>query len=156
MNFNALQNMDLLENCVKETLRMYPPLILLLRKVLIPLQYKNYIIPKGDIIVATPPVGNFLEDTYTNPHTFDPDRFLNANTGSEPNSYISFGGGRHTCLGQYFGILQIKTIWSTLLRKYDFEIIDPLPNIDYSSIVAGFSHPVKTHIRFKKKKKPII
>jgi sterol 14-demethylase len=41
--------MDLLHNCMKETLRMHPPLVLLMRKVKKPVQYKEYTIPAGDM-----------------------------------------------------------------------------------------------------------
>jgi sterol 14-demethylase len=64
--------MELLHSCMKETLRMYPPLIMLMRMALKDVQYKDYIIPKGDIVATCPPVANRLESVYTNPNKFDP------------------------------------------------------------------------------------
>lgn len=155
LTYESLENMTLLHDCIKETLRMYPPLIVLMRLAVKPVKYKNITIPVGDTVCVATPVSNRLEEVYTNPNTFDPDRWARGE-GKQSNSFISFGGGRHQCLGQDFGIMQIKCIWSTILRQFDMENIDPLPDIDYSSIVAGFPHDQKcTKVRFKRRKTPI-
>ena len=60
--------------------------------------------------------------------------------------------GRHGCLGQQFAILQIKSIWSTLMRSFDFELTDGIPPVDYSNIVAGPTPPCR--VRFKRKTSP--
>jgi len=151
LTFDAIENMHLLHNCIKETLRMYPPLILLMRKVQVPLPYKNYVIPPGDIVMTCPPVTHKLDDLYSNPEKYDPDRY-DRGEGNAPFSYIAFGGGRHSCLGQYFGQLQVKSIWSVLLRGFEFEAISPHPKVDYTHIVAGPMAP--TRVRYRRKKAP--
>jgi sterol 14-demethylase len=45
--------------------------------------------------------------------------------------------------------LQIKTIWSVLLRNFDFELLDPMPEPDYNSMVIG---PMKCRVRYTRKK----
>eukprot|EP00456_Euglypha_rotunda_P012109 TRINITY_DN13375_c0_g1_i2.p1 TRINITY_DN13375_c0_g1~~TRINITY_DN13375_c0_g1_i2.p1 ORF type:complete len:221 (+),score=41.42 TRINITY_DN13375_c0_g1_i2:106-768(+) len=153
LTLEAIEKMPLLKNCVKETLRMYPPLILLMRKVKKPLTYKDYIIPEGEIIISSPSVGHRLENVYSQPDKFDPDRF-DRGEGKGKFDYISFGAGRHACLGQQFGLLQVTSIWSVLLRNFDFELVDKLPPIDYTSLVAG----PKGHcrVRYKRKLRPLI
>ena len=54
-----------------------------------------------------------------------------------PFSFIGFGGGRHGCMGQNFAYLQIKTIWSVLLRNFEFELLDPFPEPNFESMVIG-------------------
>ena len=154
--FTSLGEMQLLHASMKETLRLYPPLIALMRTALEPIQYRQFIIPKGDIVVVVPPVSHQLSTVYSNPQQFDPDRFLLRNEDKVKYSFISFGGGRHGCLGQQFAFLQVKTIWSTLLRRFDFELMPDgrgeLPLVDYSNIVAGPTPPCK--VRFKRKTDP--
>ncbi|CAH2071211.1 unnamed protein product [Thlaspi arvense] len=53
-------------------------------------------------------------------------------------SYISFGGGRHVCL-----YLQIKTIWSHLLRIFEHDLISP----DWNAMVVGVKGNVM--VRYK-------
>lgn len=154
IDLDSLAKMDLLGRCMKETLRMYPPLIVLMRKCLEPVKYKNYIIPKGDIVMTSPAVSHRLSSVYKNPEQFNPDRFAGDNPDDkEKYSFIGFGGGRHGCLGERFGFLQVKTIWSTLLRNFDFELMAPHPIVDYSAIVCGPKPPCP--IRYTRKAKPI-
>jgi len=153
MTLDALNEMPLLHACMKETLRLYPPLILLLRKVLVPIEYKGYTIPKGDVIMACPPVSHRLPEVYSNPETFDPERFMPGREEDKAQkfSFLSFGGGRHGCLGEKFGFLQTETIWSLMFRTFDFERdTQALPEPDYTAIVVG-PKPDQCVVRFRRK-----
>jgi sterol 14-demethylase len=46
LSMAALDRMELLHNCMMESLRVHPPLICLLREVQTPITFKNYTIPK--------------------------------------------------------------------------------------------------------------
>lgn len=153
VTLDALNQMTLLHCCMKETLRLYPPLILLLRKVLVNIEYNGYIIPKGDVIVSCPPVSHRLPEVYTNPEAFDPDRFMPGREEDKAQkfSFLSFGGGRHGCLGEKFGFLQTETIWSIMFRTFEFERDETeLPPADYTAIVVG-PKPDKCRVRFRRK-----
>lgn len=162
LTLDALMEMDLLHNCMKETLRMYPPLILLMRKVKTDITYRGYTIPAGDIAMVCPPVSHRLPEAFKDPDEFQPRRFMAPRyeddfqrEGSTVGkySYIAFGRGRHACLGERFAFLQIKTIWSVLFRLFDFEPVDAaLPKPDYSAIVVGPKAPCM--VRFKRKPSP--
>lgn len=43
----------------------------------------------------------------------------------------------------------MKAIWSVLLRNFDFEPLDPVPEPDYESMVIG---PKAARVRFTRKK----
>ena len=66
-----------------------------------------------------------------------------------PFSFIGFGGGRHGCMGQNFAYLQIKTIWSVLLRNFEFEMLDPFPEPNFESMVIG---PKPCRVRYTRRK----
>ena len=153
VTLDGLGEMDLLNRCMKETLRMYPPLIILMRTALQSIQYRDYVIPKGDIVAVAPCVSHRLETVFSEPNEWQPDRFAPPRSeDSTKYAFLAFGGGRHGCLGERFAFLQVKTIWSTLSRKFDFELIDPLPEIDYANIVAGPKPPCR--VRFQRKQDP--
>ena len=44
---------------------------------------------------------------------------------------------------------QIKAIWSVLLRNFDFEMIDPVPEADYESMVIA---PKPCRVRYVRRK----
>ncbi|KAK1319023.1 Obtusifoliol 14-alpha demethylase [Acorus calamus] len=158
IDHDILAEMDTLYRCIKEALRLHPPLIMLLRSSHNDFTVKNregveYDIPKGDIIATSPAFANRLPHIYKEPDRYDPDRFA---PGREEDkaagqfSYISFGGGRHGCLGEPFAYLQIKAIWSHLLRNFEFELISPFPETDWNAMVVGVKGNVM--VRFKRRK----
>ena len=60
------------------------------------------------------------------PLVFDPWRFLPERDGTkpeamEPGSYIPFGGGPRTCIGNIFGLLEVKLALVTIYRSMYFE-----------------------------------
>ena len=60
--------------------------------------------------------------------------------------FVGFGGGMHQCMGQQFGLLQVKTIVSILLRNFKFEAVDKeVPEPDYTAMVVG----PKNHVMVK-------
>ena len=57
----------------------------------------------------------------------------------------------HACMGQQFGLLQVKTILSVILRNYEIEPVDPeFPEADYTAMVVG----PKNHLMVRYKKLP--
>lgn len=161
VDHDILSEMEVLYRCIKEALRLHPPLIMLLRSShsdfsVKTREGKEYDIPKGHIVATSPAFANRLPHIYKDPDMYDPDRFA---PGREEDkvagafSYISFGGGRHGCLGEPFAYLQIKAIWSHLLRNFELELISPFPEIDWNAMVVGVKG--KVMVRYKRRELPI-
>lgn len=157
LDYEVLGEMDVLYRSIKEALRLHAPLILILRYNHKDFLVKTregieYVVPKGNVVATSPAVANRLPYIYKNPDTFDPERFA---PGREEDkaagafSYLSFGGGRHGCLGEPFAYLQIKTIWSHLFRNFELELISPFPEIDWDAMVVGVKG--KVMVRYKKR-----
>jgi len=153
ISFDSLKKSVKLENCVRETLRLLPPLIILMRKVARPLKFREYDLPVGDFLCIAPGYGNRVAEVYPNPDTFDPHRFERGEHNAVPYAYLSFGGGRHGCPGENFGILQVKTIWTVLLRSFEFEVPGKMPVPDYTNLVVGPAQP--SLIRYKRRSNPL-
>uniref|UniRef100_A0A2I2YCS7 Cytochrome P450 family 51 subfamily A member 1 n=1 Tax=Gorilla gorilla gorilla TaxID=9595 RepID=A0A2I2YCS7_GORGO len=59
--------------------------------------------------------------------------------------------GRHRCIGENFAYVQIKTIWSTMLRLYEFDLIDGyFPTVNYTTMIHTPENPV---IHYKRRSK---
>lgn len=154
MDFDSIKKFKALESCIKETLRLHPPLITLMRKVLKDQTFKEYTIPAGHYICVSPAIAHRLSEVFDHPEEFNPDRFLDfedqeSDTNKENRfSYFPFGAGRNRCIGEQFGMLQIKTIWSTLLRLFTFSPEGPMPESDYASLVVN---PISAYIRYERR-----
>jgi len=154
ISYDTLKKSVMLENCIREALRLFPPLIFLMRKCKKDMAYKDYVIPAGDLVCVSPGNAMRLPELYTNPDTYDPHRYDRGEDKNLPYAYIPFGGGRHGCPGENFGITQIKTIWTVLLREYEFEFgKQGFPNPDYTSLVVGPRQPAL--IKYKKRAVPL-
>lgn len=143
IDFDQVGEMEYLSNCVKESLRMHPPLIMLMRMAMkdiaTTLDGKTYTIPKGDIVVTSPAAAGRMESVFTRPNSFEPERFgPERNEHKTPYSFLGFGGGMHQCMGQQFGLLQVKTIMSVLFRNFKLETTtSEFPEPDYEAMVVG-------------------
>mmetsp|Transcript_11475 Transcript_11475/g.14215 ORF Transcript_11475/g.14215 Transcript_11475/m.14215 type:complete len:391 (+) Transcript_11475:476-1648(+) len=151
IDYDKLQEMPYLHNCMREALRLCPPLILLMRKALKPVPVtitscdgdkctmKKHVIPAGDTVLVSPKVGMRLSSVFEDPDSFDPDRYAAPREEHKtPYAYLGFGGGMHSCMGQNFAFLQVKTILSVMFREYEIELVgEEFPECDYEAMVVG-------------------
>jgi len=155
LEYDDLQNMELLHNCMRETLRMCPTFIMILRKVerefSIQVSGKKFTIPKNDYVVVSPTVAMRQKATFPDPDTYDPDRYAAPREEhKQPYAYLGFGGGMHSCMGQNFAFLQVKTILSIMVREYEIEpVAKSMPEIGYDDMVVGPKGDCR--VRFTKK-----
>ncbi|KAI9296117.1 cytochrome P450 [Neoconidiobolus thromboides FSU 785] len=166
LTLDNLKKLELLDNVVRETLRIKPPLLELMRKVTVdvPITGTSYVVPKGHYIAAAPVVSALDEKHFEKAEEFNPYRwntvdkkaedlfgeeaskrkddstvdygFGSVSTSSARAAYLPFGAGRHRCIGDAFAYLQLKTIIATLVRKIDFKLADKFPEVDYTNLVA--------------------
>ncbi|WP_156501034.1 cytochrome P450, partial [Alcanivorax sp. HI0044] len=63
---------------------------------------------------------HYMEEYWSNPTTFDPERFSDERAEHKKHFYqwVPFGGGHHKCLGLNFAELQTKTFLFQFLRRY--------------------------------------
>jgi sterol 14-demethylase len=133
---------------VKETLRLHPPLFMLLRVALRDWEYDGYQIEKGTNLIVSPTVTHRIPELFRDPDVFDPDRFgPGREEDKRPFAFQAFGGGSHKCLGNAFAMLQIKTVFAILMRRFEFSSYgDPLEP-DFHGVVLGPKQPCRVRYR---------
>lgn len=151
VSFHALRQIPLLEAVLKETLRMHPPLILLLRVARGEFEVEGYRIGEGDLVGATPAISNRIPEDFPEPDSFDPGRYIDPRQEDIVNrwTWIPFGAGRHRCVGAAFALMQLKAIFSVLLRDYEFEMSQPSGTYrnDHSKMVVQLAQPCAVRYR---------
>jgi sterol 14-demethylase len=162
VDFDKVNEMELLHNCMREALRLCPPLTLLMRyakqefNVTVDTDNKGakttFTVPQGDMVLVSPSVGMRIPEAFPNPDEFDPDRFAEPREEHKiPYAYLGFGGGMHSCMGQNFAFVQVKTILSILFREYEIELVSSnFPEQDFEAMVVGPKGDCR--VRYKKKK----
>ncbi|CCE62907.1 hypothetical protein TPHA_0D02710 [Tetrapisispora phaffii CBS 4417] len=150
-------HMPLLNQTIKEVLRLHHPLHSILRKVMRDMQVPNssYVVPK-DYYVLVSPGFTHLEDAFfpnakeMNIHRWDNDSNSSYSVGDEvdygfgvvtkgvSSPYLPFGGGRHRCIGEHYAYLQIGVIMSVFVRTFTWKFPEgiTLPKPDFQSMVT--------------------
>lgn len=150
VSYQALREIPLLECAIKEALRLHPPLIILMRKVMVDFHYKQWTIPAGKTVAVSPAVSNRMPEYFPDPEIFDPGRYAPGREEDKQSfAWLSFGGGRHRCVGAAFAMMQLKAIFSVLLRNYQFELAQPPDSYrnDHSKMVVQLAHPCRVRYR---------
>ncbi|XP_055623801.1 cytochrome P450 6a9-like [Toxorhynchites rutilus septentrionalis] len=125
LTYEAVSDMAYLDQCIKETLRLYPSLPVLERKTV-----QNYRIPDSDVVIPKGmkvqiPVFAIHRDEqyYPNPEVFDPDRFCPDEVVKRHIcSFLPFGEGPRACIGLRFGMMQSRVGLATILSNFKFNI----------------------------------
>ncbi|GMT11303.1 hypothetical protein PFISCL1PPCAC_2600 [Pristionchus fissidentatus] len=117
-----------LEKCIKESLRMCPPVPLIARRLTHDLVLDDITIPK-DITAIVIPMGTHRDPAqWEFPEQFYPDHFeADAAAKRHPFAYYPFSAGPRNCIGQKFAMTEEKTVLSYFFRKYGVESVEPLP-----------------------------
>lgn len=153
VSFHALRQIPQLENVIKETLRLHPPLIILMRVAQGEFEVEGYPIHKGELVAASAAISNRLPEDFPNPDAFEPDRYNKPREEDIVNrwTWIPFGVGRHRCVGAAFAMMQIKAIFSVLLREYEFEMAQPPESYknDHTKMVVQLARPAR--VRYRKR-----
>ncbi|KAG0746411.1 hypothetical protein G6F57_004208 [Rhizopus arrhizus] len=170
--YDHLERLTLLEHVVKETLRLHPPIFNMMRRVVAPTcVFSGREIPQGDYLLAAPGVTQLDPHYFHQPTVWDPYRWsqlkdpvhqleqgedANADYGfgvvgiSSKSPFLPFGAGRHRCIGEKFGYLQLKTIIGTFVKRFDVEpLTHTVPKPDYTSMVVI---PENSLIRYRARK----
>lgn len=151
VSFHALRQIPHLENVLKESLRLHPPLIVLMRVARGEFEVCGYPIHEGDMVAASPAVSNRIPESFPEPNEFVPERYNEPREEDVAHrwNYIPFGAGRHRCVGAAFATMQIKAIFSVLLREYEFEMAQPPETYhnDHSKMVVQLARPAKVRYR---------
>jgi sterol 14-demethylase len=157
VSYQALREMPRLESAVKEALRLHPPLILLLRVAKEPIEVGGFRIEPGKLVGASPAVSNRLPEDFPDPDSFVPARYLEPRREdlTNPWTWIPFGAGKHRCVGAAFAMMQLKAIFSVLLRGWSFELAQPPDSYrnDHTKMVVQLEQPCRARYRAREAKR---
>jgi len=106
-----------LDAVVKETLRLCPPVPVVVRRLLKPLELGGYELPAGTVVAPCVYLIHRDEAIYPHPRRFEPERFLERPPGTY--TWIPFGGSTRRCLAATYAELEMKRVLRTVLCEVD-------------------------------------
>ncbi|XP_070822236.1 cytochrome P450 4B1-like [Chaetodon trifascialis] len=107
--------------CIKESLRLYPPVPGISRIITKPMTFfDGRTLPAGSLIGINVYGIHRNAAVWENPDVFDPLRFLPENVSKRsPHAFVPFSAGPRNCIGQNFAMNELKVATALTLKKYE-------------------------------------
>ncbi|XP_075973822.1 cytochrome P450 4C1-like [Anticarsia gemmatalis] len=140
-----LNKMKYLECCIKESLRLYPPVHFISRNLKEPVVLSNYEVPAGVFCHIHIFDLHRREDIYPNPLEFKPERFFPENSkGRHPYAYLPFSAGPRNCIGQKFALMELKCVVAAVLRQFELIPVTRPSDVEFvADLVLRNNGPVQ-------------
>ena len=117
---NTLEKSALLDQVIKESLRLYPPLHIGNRRVAEELEFREGNIPAGERMFYSIYLTHRDPGIWEHAEDFCPERFARGRK-TPPFAYVPFGGGPRACIGAAFGQAEARLVITRLLQTHSFE-----------------------------------
>jgi cytochrome P450 len=117
---DTLEKSPLLDQVIKESLRLYPPIHIGNRRVAREIQFSEGNVPAQERLFYSIYLTHRDPSIWEAAEDFRPERFAHGRK-TPPFSYVPFGGGPRACIGGAFGQAEARAVLSRLLRTHAFE-----------------------------------
>ncbi|XP_065205839.1 cytochrome P450 4g15-like [Planococcus citri] len=117
-----LNQLTFLEQCIKETMRLFSAVPFIFRHITEDIQLKDgRIIPAGVTVCLAIAMLHNNPKVYPNPMTWNPNNFTaEAMASRHQCSFVPFSSGPRSCIGAKYAMLSMKVMLVTILRRFKF------------------------------------
>lgn len=130
-----LARLPYLDAVVQETLRLSPPLPIVVRHLARDARVAGFDLPAGTNVVPCIWLAQREADAFDDPTAWKPERFLGKRAA--PFTLFPFGGGQRTCIGLAFGLFEMKMILATVLLRADLRLVGRAQGSERHAIVLS-------------------
>lgn len=136
--------------CIKETLRLHPPIPLLLHETAEDAVIGGYSIPKQSRIMINAWAIGRDPNSWDDAQVFKPGRFLKEGVPDFKGGnfeFIPFGSGRRSCPGMVLGLYALEMCVANLLHSFTWELPDGMKPSELSTDdIFGLTAPRATRL----------
>jgi len=126
--FSDMSKLKTSRDVFRETLRLYPPVPMMVREAACPEKFRDRKVPKGSQIVLSPWHLHRHERLWDDPDGFDPGRFVTQNgRACLRQAYMPFSAGQRVCTGAGFAMIEGPLLLSMIVGKFRFETVPDKP-----------------------------
>ena len=124
-DFSDLSKLSQTKSVFQETLRLYPPVPMMVREAACPAEFRGRDVPKGAQIVLSPWHLHRHDRLWEDPDAFCPARFGPEATPADKSAaraaYMPFSAGPRVCVGAAFAMTEGILSLAMLLRAFAFQ-----------------------------------
>ncbi len=107
-----------LDACVREALRLHPPIANTIRVVKRPFRLGPWELPPGAEVAPCMHLAHRDPELFPDPLSYRPERFRG--TRIDPYAFFPFGGGSRRCMGMSLALFETKVALARLLTTHSF------------------------------------
>ena len=123
-DFSTLSKLPVTRDVFRETLRLYPPVPMMVRETTCPEQFRKRDIKKGSQIVLSPWHLHRHARLWDAPDDFDPGRWHTENgKACQRDAFIPFSAGARVCSGAGFAMVEGPLILARILRDWQVDAV---------------------------------
>lgn len=147
-DWQAVNALPYLEMVIKESLRLFPPVLYIARENENGIQIGDKVVPPG--VALDMMIFEIHRDPvhFPDPERFDPERFSpEQELGRHPFAYVPFSGGLRNCIGKRFAMMELKIMLAAILRTFSFRSEHSMQEIVYRpELVLRPKQGIQLHI----------
>ena len=144
LEYEDLSKLQYTQWCIKEALRLYPPVYTVYRTFTEDGKLNECLIPKGCLVAIK--VFNIHHNPkyWKNPYVFDPLRFHpNNSLNQHPYAYLPFSAGPRNCIGQNFAMNEVRVVIASIIRKFRLSLVEEHNIIMVAKILLTMENDIK-------------
>ena len=123
MSFEDIAALVFTRDVFRETLRLYPPVPVMLREADAMCEMRGMPVAAGDLCMVSPWYIHRHDKNWHDPDAFDPWRW----SRGERSAYLPFSKGARVCPGAGFATIEGVLMLALLVRAFRFELSNPAP-----------------------------
>jgi cytochrome P450 len=125
LDYDDLKELKYTQWCIKEAMRLYPPVFFIMRRLSSDTELDGHLIPKGMPINISIRIIHRNPDIWENPEEYDPLRFHPSNAeGRDPYAYLPFSAGQRNCIGQNFALNEEKLVVGSIVHRFNLSLVE--------------------------------
>lgn len=135
--FGDMARLRVARDVFRETLRLYPPVPMMVRETACPESFRGRSLSRGAQIVLSPWHLHRHERLWENPDSFEPDRFATENGKlCQRDAYIPFSAGPRVCPGAGFAMIEGPLLLSMLVAAMRFDLVADRPAVPVAHLTV--------------------
>ncbi|XP_076252768.1 cytochrome P450 CYP12A2-like isoform X2 [Rhynchophorus ferrugineus] len=121
-----LKRMPYLQACIKESLRLAPPIPILNRVLARDAIIHKYLVPEGTYVLIATHLASLREEYFEDARRFQPERWLNQEVGRlardlQEFASMPFGHGPRACQARELAEMQVGLLVAKVLKRFNIE-----------------------------------
>ncbi len=122
LTFSDLSRLPMTRDVFRETLRLFPPVPMMVREAAEACEMRGRSVPRGSLAILSPWHLHRHERLWDQPDLFDPSRWATENGKiCQRKSFIPFSAGPRVCTGAGFAMAEGVLMLALLVRAFRFE-----------------------------------